>query len=319
MSTDQFPRKKLIFVSYSRADNNWLKRLRPHLSALAREGTTEFWIDESRLKPGEVWREELERAIETADEAILLVSNAYISSDFIWNEELPALQKIHERGGRLLVLKTEPCTLPAPLLNQLHMVDSRHLEGMSKKEYKLVFQNLMEVVREVSFASAPTVAQEQPAPSLYDIFLAVPMISAKGPVRAEIHAIGGAMLRAFESCGFRVYCARSFEDSDEYEDNEETDIPQAALETLSKLKQIKKFVMLYPAEIASSVLMESGFTIALETPSVYFIHIAAPIPYMLGVAKETMPFVHIHRYSCAEDIVRIIKKNRSTLFNAYAS
>jgi SAM-dependent methyltransferase len=148
MSAGAIPRKKKVFVSYSRSDEEWLDRLRDNLATHERQENTEFWIDKDKLRAGEIWTEELQRAIDSADAAILLVSASYFRSDFIWNKELPELIRLRERGGTLLVLKRDPDELPH-ILSQFQLVDSRHLEGMARQEYKLVFQRLMDLVREV--------------------------------------------------------------------------------------------------------------------------------------------------------------------------
>ena len=91
-----------VFVSYSRADAAWLERLRVHLRPVARQHAIDFW-DDSRISPGQDWREEIEKALAAARVAILLVSADFLASDFIVNKELPPLLHRASRGGVLVL------------------------------------------------------------------------------------------------------------------------------------------------------------------------------------------------------------------------
>jgi hypothetical protein len=91
-----------VFVSYSRADAAWLQRLRVHLRPVARQHDIEFW-DDSRISPGQDWRDEIEKALAAARVAILLVSADFLASEFIVNNELPPLLHRASRGGVLVL------------------------------------------------------------------------------------------------------------------------------------------------------------------------------------------------------------------------
>jgi hypothetical protein len=87
MSSDHKPR---IFISYSHQDVEWLKRLQVHLRPLVRDADVDLW-DDTRLKAGDKWRQEIKDAITTPKVAIFLISANFYASDFIATEELPAL------------------------------------------------------------------------------------------------------------------------------------------------------------------------------------------------------------------------------------
>jgi hypothetical protein len=91
-----------VFVSYSRADAAWLERLRVHLRPVARQHAVDFW-DDSRISPGQDWREEIVKALAAARVAILLVSADFLASDFIVDNELPPLLHRASRGGVLVL------------------------------------------------------------------------------------------------------------------------------------------------------------------------------------------------------------------------
>ncbi len=87
-----------VFISYSKKDAKWLDYLRTHLSYLEREYKFTIWED-SKIEVGTEWRAEINKAISSTKIAILMVSANFISSEFINNEELPALLAAAKEEG----------------------------------------------------------------------------------------------------------------------------------------------------------------------------------------------------------------------------
>lgn len=102
-------RRSHIFVSYSHADREHLRRLRVHLRPFEREGTVEVWAD-SKIVPGSNWRQEIKKAIDKAAAAICLISADFLASDFIAENELPPLlQGAADQGVEILPVILKPC------------------------------------------------------------------------------------------------------------------------------------------------------------------------------------------------------------------
>jgi hypothetical protein len=94
-----------VFVSYSREDEQWRRRFTEMLKPLVRERRLEVFSDD-RVVVGYAWRPQLAEAIAQARAALLLVSPAFLASDFIMDQELPALI---EHGVRLVPVLVRPC------------------------------------------------------------------------------------------------------------------------------------------------------------------------------------------------------------------
>lgn len=95
--------KNKIFISYSHRDREWLSRIKVHLKALTNEGLAIDVWDDSRIKSGQKWQEEIEKALNEAAIAILLISADFIASDFIIKNELPPLLKGAELKGTKII------------------------------------------------------------------------------------------------------------------------------------------------------------------------------------------------------------------------
>jgi hypothetical protein len=105
------PQRTTIFVSYSRQDSRWLKRLQIHLKPLLRGGALSLW-DDTKIAPGDQWRSEIQAAIDRAAASVLLLSADFLASDFVETEELPRiLRKASKDGAKILLLFVGPVKL----------------------------------------------------------------------------------------------------------------------------------------------------------------------------------------------------------------
>jgi hypothetical protein len=97
-----------VFVSYSRDDAAWLSKVKQHLAVLERSDLLELW-DDTRIAAGGNWEEEIETALSAAKVTVLLISPAFLASEFIWKREMPRIETHAAQGMTTLPLIIKPC------------------------------------------------------------------------------------------------------------------------------------------------------------------------------------------------------------------
>jgi len=98
-----------IFISYSHKNEEWKNRLEEELKVFELDGNLDIWSD-SNIQTGADWLNEIQNAIEQSHIAILLISTAFLISDFIRKKEIPHIIQKKERDGLIVFpVIIEPC------------------------------------------------------------------------------------------------------------------------------------------------------------------------------------------------------------------
>ncbi len=161
-----------VFISYSHADEEWKNRLVKQLRVLEPEGNFEVW-DDRRIAAGDDWYPAIERALNEASAAILIISDDFLTSRFIQGEEVPRLLKRREEEGlRVIPLIVWPCAWQR--VRWLKGIQSRPKDGrpLAKGSEYQIRQDLADLVTEVDDllrtlrdASSPLVSSSESIPA----------------------------------------------------------------------------------------------------------------------------------------------------------
>jgi hypothetical protein len=90
------------FISYAHDDYEMFGTFKMHLSAVERAFDVSFWSDH-RMKAGYHWEATILRQIGAADVFVLLVTPAFISRDYIYDKEIPAILDRKRSAGALVL------------------------------------------------------------------------------------------------------------------------------------------------------------------------------------------------------------------------
>ncbi|WP_158044418.1 toll/interleukin-1 receptor domain-containing protein [Skermanella pratensis] len=141
-----------VFISYSHADKEWLDRLKRHLKPLVREGNLDCW-DDTRIRPGDDWKQEIQNALDRAQVAVLLISADFFASDFIDETELPPLlEAAKAKGVRILpVILSASRFARSPDLARFQAINppSRPLSDMLPAEQEKVLDHLAHTIESI--------------------------------------------------------------------------------------------------------------------------------------------------------------------------
>jgi len=84
-----------VFISYSHKDERYRKELGEHLSNLRRQGIIADWHDR-KISPGADWASEIDTNLNTAQIILLLISPAFMSSEYCYGIEMKRALERHD-------------------------------------------------------------------------------------------------------------------------------------------------------------------------------------------------------------------------------
>lgn len=143
---------KSVFISYSHNDRSYVDRLRIHLKPIEKKYNILIW-DDSKLKPGENWKDSIVKKLESASVVLLIVSADFLASDFVMEFEYPeALKHAQEKGTRILMLIASPCLFDEFEISAIQAINSpdRTLQDLeiNGAEQERIFVKCAKLIKE---------------------------------------------------------------------------------------------------------------------------------------------------------------------------
>ncbi|MGI9535408.1 MAG: toll/interleukin-1 receptor domain-containing protein [Thermodesulfobacteriota bacterium] len=143
-----------IFFSYSRSDAEFAQKLAKDLQA---EGYS-IWIDQISVEPGTRWDSEVEKALESSDVFLVVLSPDAVSSENVMDEFAFAL----EENKKIVPVLHRDCKIPLRL-RRLHYIDftGDYVAGLAQLKKSLRSENGLEDMEQEFISSSKKGLQNQ--------------------------------------------------------------------------------------------------------------------------------------------------------------
>lgn len=141
-----------VFFSYAHRDEVLLEKLKEHLAPLKNQGLIDrLWYDRE-ISGGTEWEPEIVRHLETADIILLLVSAAFMNSEYCYGKELQrAIQRHERREARVVPIILSPVDWQIPPLDKLQALptDAKPVTGAGWHSVDEALLNVVKGIRTV--------------------------------------------------------------------------------------------------------------------------------------------------------------------------
>jgi hypothetical protein len=141
-------------------------------------------------------------------------------------------------------------------------------------------------------------------PGMHDVFISCPMTSLPEDGYAKMRKTIEALTDAINARGFSAYSAVRRILTVDSVDPETI----AAEQDLPALTQSRNFIMIYPAKILSSCLLEAGYALVAGIPSLYFVKSDDDLPYLLRGAVESFHNTRRVKFRDESEIVTFFER-----------
>jgi len=139
-----------VFICYSHKDEEWLDKLNKMLVPIKRKEQIDVWSDK-RIDAGAKWKEEIKKALANAKIAVLLVSDDFLASEFIAENELPPILDAAKEGDlRIIWIYLRHCLFEETAIGkyQAGHTPLDPIEEMKSFEQQKVFKSICKSIIE---------------------------------------------------------------------------------------------------------------------------------------------------------------------------
>jgi hypothetical protein len=96
------PERNEVFISYAHKDTKYKDELLPFIKMLEKTTKISWWAD-TKIKSGDKWEDEIIGAIARAKVIVVLVSQHFFASEYVWTEELPRILELADNEGATIM------------------------------------------------------------------------------------------------------------------------------------------------------------------------------------------------------------------------
>jgi predicted helicase len=138
-----------LFYSYAHEDEPLRNQLNQHLALLKRQGVIRAWYDREILA-GDLWAQEINSHLQTAQIILLLITPAFIASDYCYGNEMTEALKRHALGQtRVIPIILRPCDWESSPFAQLQALPKNAKAVTLWSNRDAAFTDVAKGVREV--------------------------------------------------------------------------------------------------------------------------------------------------------------------------
>ena len=143
------PKTIKVFFSYAHEDETLLNKLKDHLALLKRQGTISIWHDRD-ISAGQDWKTTISSHLNTDDLILLLISSAFIASDYCYSIEGKRALERHKAGeARVIPVLLQPYHLKNAPFNHLEFLPRDRNPVTKWLNQEDAFENIAEGVHKV--------------------------------------------------------------------------------------------------------------------------------------------------------------------------
>ncbi|HEX8494083.1 MAG TPA: tetratricopeptide repeat protein [Pyrinomonadaceae bacterium] len=138
-----------IFCSYAHKDESLRKELAAHLRPLEREGKIKSWHDRL-IKPGENWKNRIDKQLETAHIILLLISSDFMASDYCHEIEMRRAMERRDAGeASVIPIILRPCDWETSQFNEPQALPTNALPVTEWPNRDSAFKDVAKGIRAV--------------------------------------------------------------------------------------------------------------------------------------------------------------------------
>ncbi|TRZ48360.1 toll/interleukin-1 receptor domain-containing protein [bacterium] len=146
-NTGSKPKPKRVFYSYSHKDEDLKEKLDEQLTILKRDGFISTW-DDRMIRPGEEWDRVIDENLNLADIIMLLISPAFMASEYCQDIEVKRAVKRHDEGtARVIPIILKPIVWSDTPFAKLEALPSKGRPISCWTEIDEAFKDIVEKIR----------------------------------------------------------------------------------------------------------------------------------------------------------------------------